>query len=49
MFKDINELNDTLYGLLEKGFVEIAGINENGELTYRLTDLGKGFAENYEE
>jgi len=48
MFKDINELNDALYGLLEKGFIEMAGINENGELTYRLTDLGKGFAENYE-
>ena len=48
MFKDINELNDVLYGLLEKGFIEMAGINENGELTYRLTDLGKGFAENYE-
>jgi len=48
MFKDINELNDALYGLLEKGFIEMAGINENGELTYRLTDLGKEFAENYE-
>jgi predicted transcriptional regulator len=48
MFKDINELNGALYGLLEKGFIEMAGINENGELTYRLTDLGKGFAENYE-
>ena len=48
MFKDINELNDALYGLLEKGFVEIAGINEDGELTYRLTELGQQFAENYE-
>jgi predicted transcriptional regulator len=48
MFEDINELSDALYGLIEKGFVEIAGINENGELTYRLTDLGKKFAENYE-
>ena len=48
MFKDINELNDVLYGLLKKGFIEMAGINEDGELTYRLTDLGKEFAENYE-
>ena len=48
MFKDINELNDALYGLLEKEFVEIAGINENGELTYRLTKKGRDFAENYE-
>ena len=44
MFNNINELNDALYGLLEKGFVEIAGINEEGELTYRLTKEGENFA-----
>ena len=48
MFNNISELNDALYGLLEKGFVEIAGINEEGELTYRLTKEGEDFAENYE-
>jgi predicted transcriptional regulator len=48
MFNNINELNDALYGLIEKGFVEIAGVNEDGELTYRLTELGQQFAENYE-
>ena len=48
MFNNINELNDALYGLIEKGFVEIAGVNEDGELTYRLTNLGQQFAENYE-
>ena len=48
MFNNINELDDALYGLLEKGFVEIAGVNEDGELTYRLTEKGKNFAENYE-
>ena len=48
MFNNINELDGALYGLLEKGFVEIAGVNEEGELTYRLTEKGKNFAENYE-
>mgnify|MGYP001313848984 FL=1 len=48
MFDNINEMSDAMYGLLEKGFVEIAGINEEGELTYRLTKKGKDFAENYE-
>ena len=48
MFKNMDELSEAMFGLIEKGFVEIAGINEDGELTYRLTDLGKEFAENYE-
>ena len=48
MFNNINELDGALYVLLEKGFVEIAGVNEEGELTYRLTKKGKNFAENYE-
>ena len=48
MFDNIDELSEALFGLIEKGFVEIAGVNEDGELTYRLTDLGKEFAENYD-
>jgi len=48
MFKNMDELSEAMFGLIEKGFVEIAGVNEDGELTYRLTDLGKEFAENYE-
>lgn len=48
MFDSIDELSETLFGLIEKGFVEIAGVNEDGELTYRLTKEGEDFAENYE-
>jgi len=48
MFDNINEMSDAMYGLLEKGFVEIVGVNGEGELTYRLTKKGKDFAENYE-
>ena len=48
MFKNMDELSEAMFGLIEKGFVEIAGVNENGELTYRLTELGQQFAENYE-
>ena len=43
MFKNMDELSEAMFGLIEKGFVEIAGVNEDGELTYRLTDLGKEF------
>jgi len=49
MFDNIDELNEALVGLIEKGFVEIYGVNEDGELTYRLTELGQQFAENYGE
>ena len=49
MFKNMDELSEAMFGLIEKGFVEIAGVNEDGELTYRLTELGQQFAENYEE
>lgn len=47
MFDNIDDLSNALEGLIMKGFVEIAGINEEGELTYRLSKKGEEAAENY--
>lgn len=34
-------VNETVSGLIEKGFVEISGLDETGEFYFQLTDEGK--------
>lgn len=35
------EVNETISDLLARGYIEIAGMNEDGELVYQATDLGR--------
>ena len=43
MKSDLNpeEIEQTLYDLIEEGLVETHSVNEDGNFTYRLTKLGK--------
>jgi hypothetical protein len=34
------EINDSVTSLIEKGYVEIDGLDEHGEMTFKLTELG---------
>jgi len=43
MFESYEELSEALEGLIMKGFVEIVGVNKDGELTYRLTKKGEDY------
>tara|TARA_R100001244_G_scaffold45603_1_gene40966 strand:- start:428 stop:595 length:168 start_codon:yes stop_codon:yes gene_type:complete len=40
-FDSIEEIEETLYQLIELGLVEACGVDENGEFTYKITDKGK--------
>ena len=47
------EVEDAIKGLMEQGYVEFAGFDENGEFLYQLTEAGRARYENaidiYEE
>lgn len=37
----ISEVNETIAEYLERGYIEIAGVNDQGEWVYQTTDLGQ--------
>lgn len=42
-------IDDILTGLIEKGLMEVAGMNDNGEMTYQLTATGLAVREELDE
>lgn len=39
------EVEETLYKMIEDGIVDVTAVDENGDFIYGLTDLGKELSE----
>jgi DNA-binding PadR family transcriptional regulator len=44
-----NDYDDALTNLIQKGYVEISGVNDKGELLYQISDKGRKMFEEKED
>ena len=44
-----NDYDDALTNLIQKGYVEISGVNDKGELLYQISDKGRKMLEENED
>ena len=47
-FDSIEEVEETLYELIDLGLVEAYGVDEDGSFIYKLTDKGREIEDEFE-